>query len=183
MSRVNTALVTSLNFRAFFKPRKTRIIGVAAISYNKIVIKHGRHIFGEIHTVRKGLRAFFLDCAFRMLISQSASWATSSPGPSAWEGPERGGPWGRGCIPSILLQLAQGWVVLLSHKCHLLARCKSYKSIFKDVHSQGIVWWNIHIDPEVKFTAIYKKWLVKIPETRTKERTFRSDRSDWFTCH
>ena len=91
--------------------------------------------------------------------------------------------WGWPSIPSILFQLAQGWVVLLSHKCHLLARCKSYKSIFKDVHSQGIVWWNIHIDPEVKFTAIYKKWLVKIPETRTKERTFRSDRSDWFTCH
>ena len=147
MSRVNTALVTSLNFRAFFKPRKTRIIGVAAISYNKIVIKHGRHIFGEIHTVRKGLRAFFLDCAFRMLISQSASWATSSPGPSAWEGPERGGPWGRGCIPSILLQLAQGWVVLLSQvsltctlqilQVHLQRRTLSGDRMMKHTHRSG----------------------------------------------
>ena len=33
-----------------------------------MIIKHGRHIFGEIHEVRKGLWAFFLDCAFRMLI-------------------------------------------------------------------------------------------------------------------
>ena len=33
-----------------------------------MIIKHGRHIFGEIHEARKGLRAFFLDCAFRVLI-------------------------------------------------------------------------------------------------------------------
>ena len=32
-----------------------------------MVIKHGRHVFGEIHEVRKGLWAFFLT-AFRMLI-------------------------------------------------------------------------------------------------------------------
>ena len=30
--------------------------------------QHGRHFFGEIHGVRKGLWAFFLDCAFGMLI-------------------------------------------------------------------------------------------------------------------
>ena len=33
-----------------------------------MIIKHGRDIFGEIHEVRKGLWAFFLNCAFRMLI-------------------------------------------------------------------------------------------------------------------
>ena len=33
-----------------------------------MVIKHGRHILGEIHEVRKGLWALFLDFAFRMLI-------------------------------------------------------------------------------------------------------------------
>ena len=33
-----------------------------------VIIKHGRYIFGEIHEMRKGLWAFFLDCAFRMLI-------------------------------------------------------------------------------------------------------------------
>ena len=33
-----------------------------------MIIKHGRHIFGEIHEVRKGTWAFFLDCSFRMLI-------------------------------------------------------------------------------------------------------------------
>ena len=33
-----------------------------------MIIKHGRHILAEIHEVRKGLWAFFLDCAFRMLI-------------------------------------------------------------------------------------------------------------------
>ena len=32
-----------------------------------MIIKHGRH-FLEIHEVRKGLWAFYLDCAFRMLI-------------------------------------------------------------------------------------------------------------------
>ena len=32
-----------------------------------MIIKHGRHVFGEIHEVRKGLWAFFLT-AFRMLI-------------------------------------------------------------------------------------------------------------------
>ena len=37
---------------------------------NKIgmIIKHGGHIFGEIHKMRKGLWAFFLECAFRVLI-------------------------------------------------------------------------------------------------------------------
>ena len=29
-----------------------------------MVIKHGRHILGEIHEVRKGLWALFLDCTF-----------------------------------------------------------------------------------------------------------------------
>ena len=33
-----------------------------------MIIKHGKHIFGQIHEVRKGLWAFFLDCAFGMLI-------------------------------------------------------------------------------------------------------------------
>ena len=33
-----------------------------------MIVKDGRHIFGEIHEVRKGLWSFFLDCAFRMLI-------------------------------------------------------------------------------------------------------------------
>ena len=33
-----------------------------------MIIKHGRHIFGEMHEVRKDLWAFFLDRAFRMLI-------------------------------------------------------------------------------------------------------------------
>ena len=33
-----------------------------------MIIKHGGHIFGEIHEVRKGLWASFLDCAFGMLI-------------------------------------------------------------------------------------------------------------------
>ena len=28
-----------------------------------MINKHGRYIFGEIHEVRKGLWAFFLDCA------------------------------------------------------------------------------------------------------------------------
>ena len=32
-----------------------------------MIIKHGRHILGEIHEVRKGLWAFFL-MSFRMLI-------------------------------------------------------------------------------------------------------------------
>ena len=27
-----------------------------------MIIKHGRHVFGEIHEMRKGLWAFFLDC-------------------------------------------------------------------------------------------------------------------------
>ena len=37
---------------------------------NKIVmiIKHGRHIFGKMYEMPKGLWAFFLDCAFRMLL-------------------------------------------------------------------------------------------------------------------
>ena len=33
-----------------------------------MIIKHGGHIFREIHKVRKGLWAFFIDCAFWMLI-------------------------------------------------------------------------------------------------------------------
>ena len=33
-----------------------------------MVIKHGRHILGEIHEVHKGLLAFFLDCGSRTLI-------------------------------------------------------------------------------------------------------------------
>ena len=33
-----------------------------------MIIKHGRHIFGEIHEERKGLWASFLDCTFGMLI-------------------------------------------------------------------------------------------------------------------
>ena len=33
-----------------------------------MIIKHGRHIFWEVHEVRKGLWAVFLDCAFWMLI-------------------------------------------------------------------------------------------------------------------
>ena len=33
-----------------------------------MIIKHGRYIFREIHQLRKGLWAFFLDCAFRVLI-------------------------------------------------------------------------------------------------------------------
>ena len=38
---------------------------------NDKIIKHWRHIFGEIHEVRKDLWAFFLDCAFRMLIGRA----------------------------------------------------------------------------------------------------------------
>ena len=33
-----------------------------------MIIKHGRHSFGEIHEVRKVYGLFFLDCALRMLI-------------------------------------------------------------------------------------------------------------------
>ena len=33
-----------------------------------MIIKHGREFFGESQKVRKGLWAFFLDCAFRVLI-------------------------------------------------------------------------------------------------------------------
>ena len=33
-----------------------------------MIIKHGRHIYEEIHEVRKGLWAFSLDCAVGMLI-------------------------------------------------------------------------------------------------------------------
>ena len=33
-----------------------------------MIIKHGRYIFGEISEMRKGLWAFFLGCAFRVLI-------------------------------------------------------------------------------------------------------------------
>ena len=33
-----------------------------------MIDKHGRQIFGEIYEVRKGLWAFFLGCAFGMLI-------------------------------------------------------------------------------------------------------------------
>ena len=36
-----------------------------------MIIKHGRHIYREIHEVRKGLWALFLDCAFRALIGWS----------------------------------------------------------------------------------------------------------------
>ena len=34
----------------------------------KITRLHESNIFGEMHEVRKGLWAFFLDCALRMLI-------------------------------------------------------------------------------------------------------------------
>ena len=33
-----------------------------------MIIKYARQILGEIHEVRKGVWACFLDCAFRMLI-------------------------------------------------------------------------------------------------------------------
>ena len=33
-----------------------------------MIIKHDRHILGEIHEVHKGLWASLLDCAFWMLI-------------------------------------------------------------------------------------------------------------------
>ena len=33
-----------------------------------MIIKHGKYNFWEIHEVRKGLWAFYLDCAFRVLI-------------------------------------------------------------------------------------------------------------------
>ena len=33
-----------------------------------MIIKHGRRIWGEICEVRKGVWAFFLDCAFRLMI-------------------------------------------------------------------------------------------------------------------
>ena len=41
-----------------------------------MIIKRGRHILGEIHEVRKGLWAFFLDCAFRMLIGWAGKLQT-----------------------------------------------------------------------------------------------------------
>ena len=47
-----------------------------------MIITHGRQIFGEIHEVHKGASAFFLDCAFWMLIDWgikllSQLWPTS----------------------------------------------------------------------------------------------------------
>ena len=38
------------------------------------IIKPGRNIFGEIHEVRKGMWAFFLDCTFRMLIGWAGKY-------------------------------------------------------------------------------------------------------------
>ena len=38
------------------------------------VIKHDGHIFWAIHEVHKGLWAFFLDCAFRVLIGWAANY-------------------------------------------------------------------------------------------------------------
>ena len=47
---------------------ETFVYSIVKITRLLNIIKHGRHIFREIHAVRKGLWAFFLDCAFRMLI-------------------------------------------------------------------------------------------------------------------
>ena len=50
-----------------------------------MIIKHGRHIYCEIHEVRKGMWAFiFLDCAFWALIGwaeklQSHSYVQEFP--------------------------------------------------------------------------------------------------------
>ena len=33
-----------------------------------MITKHGGHIFGENHDMRKGLWAFYRDCVFLMLI-------------------------------------------------------------------------------------------------------------------
>ena len=38
-----------------------------------MIIKYGRHFFLEIHGVRKGLWAFFLDCAFFAWFSPNSS--------------------------------------------------------------------------------------------------------------
>ena len=43
-----------------------------------MIIKHGRHIYWEVHEVCKGLWAFFLDCALRWLAGQANSSHTDS---------------------------------------------------------------------------------------------------------